>query len=762
MSQQPETSPATLESFSYDDDIVRKFVFVTMLWGVVGMLVGVIIAVQLTMPSANLGEFLSFGRLRPLHTNAVIFAFAGNAIFAAVYYSSQRLLKARMFSDLLSRIHFWGWQLIIVAAAVSLPLGFTQGKEYAELEWPIDIAVVLIWVVFAVNFFGTIAVRRERHLYVALWFYIATVVAIAVLYIFNNLAMPADWHRSYSIYAGSQDAFMQWWYGHNAVAFFLTTPFLGIMYYFLPKAAGRPVFSYRLSIVHFWSLVFIYIWAGPHHLHYTSLPDWASTVGMLFSLMLWMPSWGGMINGLLTLRGAWRRVAEDPILKFFVVAITFYGMTTFEGPLLSVKSVNALSHYTDWTIAHVHAGTLGWVGFMIFGMVYWLAPRLFQAPIAKPSWVNLHFWIATVGIILYIIPIYAAGLTQGLMWRTFNSDGVLQYDFLSTVTKLTPLYWIRSIGGTLYLTAALIGCSNLLMTWLRRPRVYDVPVYQAARLSKSWRPHPSPPSTLPPNSVLPVGFALDRFARLRWHRGFEGLPLIFIVWVAIAIVVASLFEIVPMFTIRSDIPRISTVEPLTPLECIGRDIYVSEGCVNCHSQMIRPLVAETERYGEYSKPGESVFDHPFLWGSRRIGPDLAREGVRNPSALWHLRHFNNSVDTSPGSIMPRFAHLVDQPIDWSQATQAVQTLHAIGVPYSPETITNAQDLAHAQAIKVFDQLITENGKPDGLEDVKDTKVLAVIAYLQRLGTDLNKPIALSPAAPIVNAPGTAAPTGGSQ
>jgi cytochrome c oxidase cbb3-type subunit I/II len=762
MSQQPETSPATLESFSYDDYIVRKFVFVTMLWGVVGMLVGVIIAVQLTMPSANLGEFLSFGRLRPLHTNAVIFAFAGNAIFAAVYYSSQRLLKARMFSDLLSRIHFWGWQLIIVAAAVSLPLGFTQGKEYAELEWPIDIAVVLIWVVFAVNFFGTIAVRRERHLYVALWFYIATVVAIAVLYIFNNLAMPADWHRSYSIYAGSQDAFMQWWYGHNAVAFFLTTPFLGIMYYFLPKAAGRPVFSYRLSIVHFWSLVFIYIWAGPHHLHYTSLPDWASTVGMLFSLMLWMPSWGGMINGLLTLRGAWRRVAEDPILKFFVVAITFYGMTTFEGPLLSVKSVNALSHYTDWTIAHVHAGTLGWVGFMIFGMVYWLAPRLFQAPIAKPSWVNLHFWIATVGIILYIIPIYAAGLTQGLMWRTFNSDGVLQYDFLSTVTKLTPLYWIRSIGGTLYLTAALIGCSNLLMTWLRRPRLYDVPVYQAARLSKSWRPHPSPPSTLPPNSVLPVGFALDRFARLRWHRGFEGLPLIFIVWVAIAIVVASLFEIVPMFTIRSDIPRISTVEPLTPLECIGRDIYVSEGCVNCHSQMIRPLVAETERYGEYSKPGESVFDHPFLWGSRRIGPDLAREGVRNPSALWHLRHFNNPVDTSPGSIMPRFAHLVDQPIDWSQATQAVQTLHAIGVPYSPETITNAQDLAHAQAIKVFDQLITENGKPDGLEDVKDTKVLAVIAYLQRLGTDLNKPIALSPAAPTVNAPGTAAPTGGSQ
>jgi cytochrome c oxidase cbb3-type subunit I/II len=747
----------TLEQFSYNDAIVRKFVFVTMLWGVVGMLVGVLIAAQLTMPAANFGEYLSFGRLRPLHTNAVIFAFAGNAIFAAVYYSSQRLLKTRIFSDLLSNIHFWGWQLIIVAAAISLPLGFTQGKEYAELEWPIDIAVVLIWVVFAVNFFGTIAVRRERHLYVALWFYIATVIAIAVLYIFNNLAMPADWHRSYSIYAGSQDAFMQWWYGHNAVAFFLTTPFLGIMYYFLPKAAERPVFSYRLSIVHFWSLVFIYIWAGPHHLHYTSIPDWASTVGMLFSVMLWMPSWGGMINGLLTLRGAWHKVAQDPVLKFFVVAITFYGMSTFEGPLLSVKSVNSLSHYTDWTIAHVHAGTLGWVGFMVFGMVYWLAPRLYQTSIAKPSWVNLHFWLATIGIILYIIPIYTAGLMQGLMWRTFNSDGILEYDFLSTVTRLIPMYWLRTIGGTLYLAALIIGCVNLILTWLQRPASYEVPVYEAAALSKSWKPEVAPQSSLPSGNVLEMGRSLDRFAALRWHRGLEGLPLTFTIWVVIAVVVASLFEIIPMFTIRSDIPRIASVEPFTPLECIGRDIYVSEGCVNCHSQMIRPLVAETERYGEYSKPGESVFDHPFLWGSRRIGPDLAREGVRNPSALWHLRHFNNPVDTSPGSIMPPFSHLVDQPIEWSQATRAVTALSKVGVPYGAQTIADAEKLAHTQSDKVFAQLVTENGTASGVEGVKDMKVLAVIAYMQRLGTDLNKPIDVAPAAPVVPEPKTAPP-----
>ena len=734
------THAAVLERFSYDDAIVRKFFAATLLWGVVGMAVGVLVAIQITLPQANFGEWLSFGRLRPLHTNAVIFAFAGNAIFCAVYYSSQRLLKARMFSDALSSIHFWGWQLIIVGAAITLPLGMTQAKEYAELEWFLDIAVVLIWVVFAVNFFGTILRRRERHLYVAIWFYIATIVAVAILYIFNNLALPADWTRSYSIYAGSQDAFMQWWYGHNAVAFFLTTPFLGLMYYFLPKAAERPVFSYRLSIVHFWTIVFVYIWAGPHHLHYTAIPDWASTLGMLFSIMLWMPSWGGMINGLLTLRGAWHRVTTDPVLKFFVVGITFYGMSTFEGPLLSVKTVNALSHYTDWNIAHVHSGALGWVGFMVFGMIYWLAPRLFQTPIAKPSWVTLHFWLGTIGILLYVIFIYVAGLTQGLMWRAFNADGILQYDFLSTVTKLVPLYWVRTVGGSLYVVALVIGCVNLWLTWRNRPKTYEVPVYEAPALAKGWRPGPVPESTLPKGIVVEWGRTLDRFAALRWHRNWEALPITFTVWVAIAVIVASLFEIIPMFTIRSDIPRIASVTPYTPLELVGRNIYVSEGCVNCHSQMIRPLVAETERYGEYSKPGESVYDHPFLWGSRRIGPDLAREGVSNPSALWHLRHFNNPTDTSPGSIMPAYAHLLSQPIDYSDATRSVAAMMRLGVPY-PETARDAAEAeAREQAGRVMAQLIEENGKAEGVSQFGDTKVIALIAYMKRLGTDLNKPV----------------------
>ncbi|MHC5004020.1 MAG: cytochrome-c oxidase, cbb3-type subunit I, partial [Planctomycetota bacterium] len=464
-----------LETFVYDDDITRKFITATILWGIVGMLVGVLVALEMVLPALDLEPgtlalldqpWLTFGRLRPLHTNAVIFAFAGNAVFAAVYYSTQRLLKTRMFSDLLGRVHFWGWQLIIVAAAITLPLGITQSKEYAELEWPIDIAIAAVWVVFAVNFFATLKIRRERHIYVAIWFYIATIIAVAILHIFNNLVVPAGMLKSYSVYAGVQDAFMQWWYGHNAVGFLLTTPFLGLMYYFLPKAANRPVFSYRLSILHFWSLVFIYIWAGPHHLHYTALPAWASTLGMLFSVMLWMPSWGGMINGLLTLRGAWQKVAEDPILKFFVVGVTFYGMSTFEGPMLSVKLVNALSHYTDWTIAHVHAGALGWVGFMTFGMAYWLLPRIYQAPLWSKKLMATHFWIATIGILLYVIPIYVAGITQGLMYRAFDAKGLLAYpDFVETVMRLMPFYWVRVLGGLLYMAGGIMAAVNLVMTW---------------------------------------------------------------------------------------------------------------------------------------------------------------------------------------------------------------------------------------------------------------------------------------------------------
>ena len=713
---------ARMDTFSYDDAVVRKFLWATFVWGLVGMLVGLWIALEMANPAFNLGlAWLSFGRLRPLHTNAVIFAFAGNAFFTGAYYATQRLLKARMFSDRLSAIHFWGWQAIIVAAALTLPLGFTQAKEYAELEWPIDLAITVVWVVFAVNLFGTIWRRRERHIYVAIWFFIASIVTVAVLHIFNNLSVPAGPLKSYSIYAGVQDAFMQWWYGHNAVAFFLTTPFLGLMYYFMPKAAERPVFSYKLSILHLWTIVFLYIWAGPHHLHYTALPDWASTLGMLFSVMLWMPSWGGMINGLLTLRGAWHKVAEEPVLKFFVVAVTAYGMSTFEGPMLSVKSVNALAHYTDWVIAHVHTGALGWNGFLTFGMIYWLAPRLFQAPLHSKKLAEAHFWVATFGILLYVAAIYSAGITQGLMWRAFDATGRLAYpDFVETVMRLMPMYWVRVAGGSLYILGMLLFGYNILRTWMARPATYEVPVVQAPPLGPAPVPVPAP-----------AGEGLwARFAAARWHRRWEGWPLLFTVMVVLAVVVASLAEILPTFLIRSNVPTIASVRPYTPLELAGRDLYIREGCFNCHSQMVRPLRHETERWGEYSKPGEFVYDHPFLWGSRRIGPDLARVGGKYPD-LWHVRHFEAPREVVPRSIMPAYAHLLTRPLDLDGIQAKVDAMAMLGVPYG-EALTRAPAMAAAQAREVAASIAAAGGPAD----LADREVVALVAYLQRLGQDV--------------------------
>ncbi len=750
-----------LEQFSYDDAIVRKFLLMTLVWGLVAFLVGLIVAAELVLPDLNLGiKFLSFGRLRPLHTNAAIFAFAGNAIFAAIYYSTQRLCKARMFSDLLSNLHFWGWQLIIVCAALTLPLGITQGKEYAELEWPIDILIAIVWVAFfGVNFFGTLAKRRERHMYVALWFYTATIITVAVLHVFNSLVIPAGLFKSYSVYAGVQDAFMQWWYGHNAVAFFLTTPFLGLMYYFMPKAAERPVFSYRLSIIHFWSLVFIYIWAGPHHLHYTALPSWASTLGMLFSVMLWMPSWGGGINGLLTLRGAWHKVTDDPVLKFFVVGVTFYMMSTFEGPMLSVKSVNSLSHYTDWTIAHVHAGALGWNGFLSFGMMYWLLPRLFQTKLWSKTLSAAHFWVATIGILMYIIPIYAAGLTQGLMWRAFDMTGQLKYpDFVETVTQLMPFYWIRIVGGLLFFSGGLMAAVNFFMTWKSRPAVYEVPVYSAPALSSvGFHPEVAPESKI--TNTIEAGKKLDTIMSVWWHRVWERKPLLFGVMTFLAVATASLFEIIPTFLIRSNVPSIASVKPYTPLELAGRDVYISEGCYNCHSQMIRPIYAEVKRYGEYSKPGEFVYDHPFQWGSRRIGPDLAREGGKQ-SNLWHAIHFNNPRDINDKSIMPAYPSLVNDDLDFAGIQARVRVMAMLGVPYG-EAVKDgvAEQQARAQATLIADEIAKQN-PPEELKGLTSTKkVIALIAYMQRMGRDIapppEVPAAPAPAAPAAaQAPGT--------
>jgi len=702
-----------LETFRYDNRIVRAFAIATAVWGLVGMLAGVLIAVQLFLPAMNMGPLLSFGRLRPLHTNAVIFAFVGNGIFMGVYHSTQRLCKARMFNDMLSWTHFWGWQLIIVCAAVSLPLGFTTSKEYAELEWPIDLLITGVWVVFAVNFFGTLWRRRERHMYVALWFYIATILTVAVLHIFNSLELPVSAMKSYSVYAGVQDALVQWWYGHNAVAFFLTTPYLGLMYYYLPKAANRPVFSYRLSIIHFWSLIFIYIWAGPHHLLFTALPDWAQSLGMVFSIMLIAPSWGGMLNGLLTLRGAWDKVRTDPVLKFLVVGVTAYGMATLEGPLLSIKSVNALSHYTDWTIAHVHTGALGWNGFMTFGILYWLIPVLYRTNLHSKKLANIHFWIGLTGILFYVLPLYWAGITQSLMWKEFTEEGVLRYpNFLETVTKLIPFYVMRAIGGTLFLGGAGVMTYNLWMT------------------CKQGDFEEETEASAPSLQGQPVHDGHDTYK----HRWLERLPLPFAVLTTVAILIGGLVEIIPLYLIKSNVPTIATVMPYTPLELEGRDLYIREGCVGCHSQMIRPFRSETARYGDYSKPGESVYDHPFLWGSKRTGPDLAREGSMGRNHAWHFLHMENPQSTSPGSIMPRYPWLLANRLNTRFTRRKISVMRQLGVPY-PDFF---EEIALARLDQQAEEIAEELRRllPDRVDHIHaDREIIALIAYLQRLGVD---------------------------
>ncbi len=699
-----------VETFKYDNRIVRAFAIATVIWGLVGFLAGLTAAIQLFFPEANLNlQFVTFGRLRPLHTNAVIFAFVGNGMFMGIYYSLQRLCKARMWSDKLSWINFWGWQAIIVAAAITLPLGFTTSKEYAELEWPIDIAIALVWVAFTINLMMTVVKRREKHMYVAIWFYIATALTVALLHIVNSLEVPAGWFKSYSIYAGVQDALVQWWYGHNAVAFFLTTPYLGLMYYFLPKAANRPVFSYRLSIIHFWALIFIYIWAGPHHLLYTALPDWAQSLGMAFSLMLIAPSWGGMLNGLLTLRGAWHKLLEEPMLKFMVVAVTAYGMATLEGPMLAIKSINSLSHYTDWTIAHVHTGALGWNGFLTFSMLYWLFPRLYNTKLFSNKLANWHFWIALLGMMFYVVPMYWSGITQGMMWKQFTNEGFMQWpNFLETVLQIVPMYRMRAIGGTLYIIGAFIMAYNLWRTAKGGQFVPDVEAQAVA--IRDQRDHgPQDP----------------------WkHRWLESKPVLFTALAFVAVAIGGAVEIIPLYTIKKNVPTISAVKPYSPLEVMGRDIYIREGCVGCHSQMIRPFRSETERYGEYSKAGEYVYDHPFLWGSKRTGPDLHREGGKYPDA-WHYNHLDDPRSTSPGSIMPRYPWLLTQTIETNALAPRISALRKVGVPYPQGYEQVALSELNKQAIAV-----TRNLKVGSITTTPDKEVIALIAYLQRLGTDI--------------------------
>jgi len=843
-----EAASTPVNRIVYDDDICRAFALATLVTGVIALLLGVVVATQLSFWQANLNtSWLSYGRLRPLHTNAAIFGFVGNMMFAGIYYSTQRLLKTRLASAALSWIHFWGWQAIIAAAAITLPLGLTQSKEYAELIWPIDIAIAVIWVVFAVNFFWTIARRNEKNLYVAIWFYIATIVTIAVLHIVNSLQLPTSFTHSYPIWAGVQDALVQWWYGHNAVAFFLTTPILGIMYYYLPKAAGRPVYSYRLSVVHFWSLVFIYIWAGPHHLLYTALPDWAQTLGMIFSIMLWAPSWGGMLNGLLTLRGAWDKLRTDPVLKFFVVAVTFYGMSTFEGPLLAIKSVSALGHYTDWIIGHVHGGTLGWNGFMAFGMLYWMVPRLWGTELWSKKLADIHFWIATVGILMYISSMWIGGVSQGLFWRALDSDGFLKYpDFIEGFVASRAMYQMRLIGGLLFFCSYLLGLVNLLAT-IRQGKPTEVavtvPTLPRESAAGSWALLTSPPAIFSVAIIVlsvwfgaagdlmspvvlsllgvtvvaaVISFGLRRDKWGSWHDLIEKNGLAFTLLVLFAILVGGVVQIIPTVVISERVPaQVAAYEaeqalatatadaaadaaanaaagaaagaaegattdaadetatatadnagtttgitataapaltivddperaeqakwmqrPYSPLELEGRDIYIREGCYGCHSQMIRPFRHEVLRYGDYSRLEESLLDHPFLWGSKRTGPDLARVGGKYAN-LWHYLHLMDPRATSPESNMPSYHWLKERRAKLGRIVKKMQTLAVLGVPYSELDFSRAEDVAVSQGEMIAADLATQS-----VEIAPDSEMAALIAYLQRLGRG---PQPLSPA-----------------
>ncbi|MFK7742069.1 MAG: cytochrome-c oxidase, cbb3-type subunit I [Planctomycetota bacterium] len=792
-----DTATPALETrrITYDDGVVRGFVWASVAYGAIGLLVGLVIALQLSFPGLNLDTpWLTFGRLRPLHTNAVIFALVGNMMFAGIYYSSQRLLKTRMASDLLSRIHLWGWQLIILGAAITLPLGMTQGKEYAELEWFLDLAVVVVWVAFAVNFFWTLAIRNEKNLYVSIWFYISTILTIAVLYIVNNMALPVTGSKSYGAFSGAQDALTQWWYGHNAVAFFLTTPILGIMYYFLPKAADRPVFSYRLSIVHFWSLVFIYIWAGPHHLLNTALPDWAQSLGMVFSLMLWAPSWGGMLNGLLTLRGAWHKVRTDPVLKFFVAGVTFYGMATFEGPLLSIKSVSALGHYTDWIIGHVHSGALGWNGFMAAGMFYWLVPKLFGTKLHSVKMADYHFWIGLFGILMYVASMWVSGVSQGLQWREVTPEGALANpDWGVIVNSQQIMYVARSIGGGLFVVGWLLMIYNLIATAMSGRAVNvetEVVVQPKAAPVADGEPKVASTTSLVfsrPVIVCALGllagtmFALPDIALSvlglvllvaviafaagmlknsmsdgshSWHEAIEQRPLAFSVLTLVAVVIGGLYELLPGLVTEKEVPYAANgemcVEPYTPLELAGRDIYVREGCYVCHSQMIRPFLSEQIRYGDPSRIEESMWDHPFQWGSKRTGPDLARIGTKYNEA-WHWDHMWDPRAGQPFmldsnlSIMPRYPWLFEDMVEKEVVPDKMSVLAKLGTPSTEEQIGRAVELYEEQAQKIVANLAAD-GKtfvvfdPEGEQRQvyahADSEIVAVIAYLMRLGRNL--------------------------
>lgn len=762
---------------AYSDRIARRFLVASLVWGGLAMCVGLLLGLELVLWQANLTPALSFGRLRPVHTGAMVFAFVGNMVFAGVYYSSQRLLRVRLVSERLAEVHFWGWQAAIAGMVATVPLGMTRGLEYGEMEWPLELLLVLLWAAFAVQLFRMVAGRRVRRLAVSVWFYLAAVIAVGGLFVLGNLAVPASLGKSYALFGGAAGALVEWMYGHGAIEFLLTAPVVGILYFLLPRVSGRPIYSHRLAVVHFWGLVFLAVWVGPAHLLDTAMPDWIQTLGMVFGVMLWAASLAGVINGLMTVRGAGGDAPadqRDPALPFVIGALVFYALATLEGPLLGVKSVSGLAHYTDWVIGHAHAAGMGWNGLMVAALGYWLWPRLHGVKLHSRAAAGAHLYLALVGIGLYVAAMWIAGVTQGLMWQAGRDGGGLAYSFIETLAAHRIQYWARLVGGGLYLAGFVVMGWNLWRTARagalveeaigdadggggggggsgssggdggeaadnrdRRARLLTgMPVVVTALalalcVGAAFVNPLAALGLLFVMLVLVVGGVAVAAAgpaqgRARWHDRLERRALPFIALIALCVLVGSSAELLPALASGGD--ENAQVVPLSALELAGRDVYLEEGCVGCHSQMIRPFLWEVARYGSVSRPADSSLDHPFLWGSRRIGPDLARIGGKYPD-LWHYQHLMDPRAVSPGSTMPPYAHLRDSKVDLGSLGARMQALAAAGVPYDGMEIESAADDALAEAQDITGELLA-TGK---VRVAPDSKMVALIAYLQRLG-----------------------------
>ena len=739
--------------FQYCDRVVRLFLKATVIWCVLSCITGLLAGLLLSIPTlfSNLhADFLpnvTYARVNVLQINMALFAFCGNAVFTGVYYSTQRLCKTQLWSPTLGLAHFFLWQLALVVMFCTLQLGYTQGRLILGAPWPIDVAMAVLWIAFfGSNIFLTIINRRERYMYVSLWFYMASIITVGGLLLSNCISIPFGWWQSVSRFSGVQDALQQGWFNYSFYAYFVTLPFIGFVYYFLPKSVDRPLYSYKLSIVHFWSMVLLLICCGSKQLHLTPIPEWASTIGMLCGIMLWMPSWAGVANGLCTLSGAWQKVRGDLALRFIVIGLIVYGLTSLESALLSFKSVNGFLHYTDWELAHTHLVQMGWIGFTTFGMIYWLLPRLYPTQIANNGLVQLHFWLSAIGLVLTVVPEYCSGFVQATKWSQLSDLGRLQFSFIEALQSVAGFWWIRLLGGCIYLAGLLAFSLKVALALCLKPTCNESscqPLVRNQSPSVDWS---ESPSLLVGKPVLDIASKIDQFAMLDWHRKLEQQPMRLAVLIGFAVGLLSLLQLLPMLAVNNVVPPIASVQPYTPLELVGRDIYVSQGCQNCHTQTVRPLVHESQRYGAISQGGEFAFDRPVQWGNRRIGPDLARKGGGVQSSLWHWRHLENPPAMTPETVMPVFKQLHASALDLSDIGRKIETLAKLGTPYDLSVADGSslagkfKELAEKQAEVVAADIIGQGGPVayNGIL-IKDTSVIALIAYIQRLGTDLSRP-----------------------